>query len=158
MTVKEGYIMNIGTFIALLIIILALTAGVLLGGTDVSSPTLAANELRNGVPGPASASVIFNQAVGVLLGIVLAGIVAGVSGVVFLAARDWWEGQQKGDWEPGPNAGFRRRGQRAQPAINKDELMLLAILNTLSRNTGTSQGYIPQLPTGHGQDEGSDNF
>jgi len=146
--------MNIGVILAILLVLLAVAAGVLLGNTDVSSPTLAAHELSQGAPGAATSTIIFNQIVGVLLGILVTGVVAGVAGVVYTWLKDWYESRQKGDWEPGPNAGWRKRaGQRQQPLMTRDEIFQLAMLNAMTQ--GQAQRYLPQInpPGGNEADE-----
>ncbi len=137
--------MNFGVILAILMVIFALGAGVLMGGTDVSSPTLALSELRQGVPGPATTTILFNQIVGVLLGLLVTGMVAGIAGLVFLWLRDWYENRQKGEWEAGPNANFRRRGAKPQPTMSRDELFQLALLNAMTQ--GQAQRYLPQVST-----------
>ena len=135
---------NFGLILAALMVIFTLGAGIMLGSTDVSSPTLAAGELRQGTPGPATTTIVFNQIMGVLLGILVSGVVAGVGGLVFVLVKDWWENRQKGDWESGPNANFRRRGAKPQtPTLNRDEIFQLALLNALTQ--GQHQAYLPQI-------------
>lgn len=149
--------MNIGTILALLMVIFALAAAVFLGGTDVSSPTLALNELRQGAPGAATTGIIFNQITGVLLGILISGIVAGIGGVVFLWLRDWYENRQKGDWESGPNANFRRKGApRQTPLMSRDEMFQLALLNAMTQ--GQAQKYFPQTSVQPDDENTLDNF
>lgn len=135
--------MNIGTVLAILLVILALTAGILLGNTDVTSPAIALNEIKQHSPGAATSNIITNQIFSVFLGVLVTGLVAGIAGMAFVLVREWLENRQKGDWEPGPNAGFRRRGQRQQPMMSRDEMFQLALLNALTQ--GQAQRYLPQV-------------
>jgi hypothetical protein len=134
---------EIGKILAILMVMVAVCAAVLLGGTDVSSPALAAGELRQGTPGAATASVVFNYVVGALVGILLTAVIGGIGGVVFIWLRDWYESRQKGDWEAGPNANFRRRGQRNPQAMSRDEMFQIAILSALTQ--GRQQVDLPQI-------------
>jgi hypothetical protein len=139
--------MNPGTIFAFLLIIMAVAIGLLMGNTDVSSASLAAEELRMGTPGPATSAVIFNQLAGFTVGILITGLVGGVSGLVFIWLRDWYEERKKskpgGEWESGPNANFRRRGVQQSQGLSKDEIFQLALLNAVTQ--GQAQRYLPQI-------------
>jgi len=134
---------NIGVILSMLVVMFALGAAVLMGNADVSSPALAAQEIQQGAPGAATSTIIFNQVVSVLLGILVTAIVTGVGGAVFVWFRDYLDERKKSDWEPGPNAGWKRRGAKPQ-GLNRDELFQLAMLNMMTQN---GQRNMPRITT-----------
>lgn len=149
---------NMGVIFALLVIVFAVGAAVMMSNTDTSSPALAAEEMRQGGPGAAAGTIFINQIGSVLLGILVTGAVGGIGGAVLMTVRDWLQDRMiKPDWEPGPNANWRRRGGGGRsPAMSRDELLQLALLNVMTQ--GQAGRYMPQVRTDEPDDGGVEGW
>lgn len=138
--------MNTQSLIGVLIIILALLVMVLVGAPASTNNIGAVTaELSQGTPGVTTAGFILDKVIGVAIGIVVTGVLGGLAAFAFSAARDAWEERKKGDWEPGPNAGYRRKNAPKPATLGRDELFQIALLNAMTN--GNAGQYMPQITT-----------
>jgi len=142
--------MNAPFVLAMLVLLVVVCAAVMVGNMDVSSPALAMQEIKQGTPGAATSTIIFNQIVSVLLGILVTGMIGGVGTLVFKMASEWLE-IRKPDWEPGPNARWGQRGGGSKPrGLSQDDMLQLMLMGILAQQQGRN---VPQvMPREQGDD------